>query len=886
MPSLNQIAKIIFIALIFLYSGAAKAASLTLTPSAISNTYSGIVSMNITGVTAGQNVYVEKFLSLDGGTNVDSSSSLVQMFGLTDGQASVFTNGATVVTNFNVPGDIDGVANGSITANLYPSFDFQQEFVGTYLFVVFSPTGNFTPLTNTFAVTNFPFPQKITGNVISNGVSATTLSNSVVVLLQSEGGDNTEPVGGVVVNSSGAYSIAVPVGAYNLVAFRTNYVASFATAPSVTVNANATVTTNISIVFGTNTISGRLVHADNTSKGLPGCSVQVQSTDRKYFALGVTDTNGNFNSSVIAEQWKVGPSGRSLLWNGFYLPNNIIVDTTTGSVSGLTFSVPKATAVFYGTVTDNHGNPLPGVALYSQDNSGNYNQMDGYTFTNGQYVAPAVGGLSNDSWQVSKDYGGPANYIYSQSFSQQNGGTNLNFGQAVQENFSGILATNFITGNVSFNGTNVVGVGVDAYTTINGLNYNSYADTDGNGHYSLPVVNSNTWSVSVNCNGGNDSLYNLLGQGNYQCPDNLNTNVAGNNPTVNFVIQPCSGIQMFDASPLPEGTNGDYYSYQFNASSCSGNFNWTVLDPADVPSGLTLYSGGAFNGTPNTSGTFSFTVQVSDGGSLTTNKTFSLTIAPASLPLSITTPTTLPNATNGTFYNLQVQASGGTPPYGWYVPNYSASLPGNLGVSTSGVLSGTVSATVQTYYFYLDVTDSVANFVEEQFTVSVVNPPLAPLVITNVSLPNGNVRMPYSAQLGAAGGQPPYTWQLALGSAPLPSGMILNPAGTISGTPTTNKISAFKVQVSDSISDTTNKVFAIIVNPDPVLGLPFWQTNRLSMLLNAASNQNYTLLMSTNLASTNWISILVTNKTTANSYLIVDPNATNRQRYYRVLIGP
>jgi hypothetical protein len=44
--------------------------------------------------------------------------------------------------------------------------------------------------------------------------------------------------------------------------------------------------------------------------------------------------------------------------------------------------------------------------------------------------------------------------------------------------------------------------------------------------------------------------------------------------------------------------------------------------------------------------------------------------------------------------------------------------------------------------------------------------------------------------------------------------------------------------------------------------------------------------MSTNLGSTNWLSLFVTNNTTANSFLLTDPNATNKLRFYRVLVGP
>jgi phage-related protein len=57
------------------------------------------------------------------------------------------------------------------------------------------------------------------------------------------------------------------------------------------------------------------------------------------------------------------------------------------------------------------------------------------------------------------------------------------------------------------------------------------------------------------------------------------------------------------------------------------------------------------------------------------------------------------------------------------------------------------------------------------------------------------------------------------------------------------------------------------------------------MRLTGAANQNYTVQMSTNLSSTNWISLFITNNATTNSFIVTDPNATNQQRFYRILIG-
>jgi hypothetical protein len=57
-------------------------------------------------------------------------------------------------------------------------------------------------------------------------------------------------------------------------------------------------------------------------------------------------------------------------------------------------------------------------------------------------------------------------------------------------------------------------------------------------------------------------------------------------------------------------------------------------------------------------------------------------------------------------------------------------------------------------------------------------------------------------------------------------------------------------------------------------------------LYTGTAGQNYTVQMSTNLSSTNWTTLFTTNSATTNAFIVVDPNVTNKQRFYRVLVGP
>jgi hypothetical protein len=121
----------------------------------------------------------------------------------------------------------------------------------------------------------------------------------------------------------------------------------------------------------------------------------------------------------------------------------------------------------------------------------------------------------------------------------------------------------------------------------------------------------------------------------------------------------------------------------------------------------------------------------------------------------------------------------------------------------------------------------------------------------------------------------------------LPGALAISTNGVISGIPATNGLFSFVVQVTDAGSNSKSQSLGLIINPKPSLGASAKSSGtQFQFRLTGAANQNYTIQVSTNLSSTNWTSLFVTNNTTTNSFIIVDPNASNSQRFYRTLIGP
>jgi hypothetical protein len=141
------------------------------------------------------------------------------------------------------------------------------------------------------------------------------------------------------------------------------------------------------------------------------------------------------------------------------------------------------------------------------------------------------------------------------------------------------------------------------------------------------------------------------------------------------------------------------------------------------------------------------------------------------LPLSINTccTTLAPDVGQSVAKNLFL--TGGAAPYTWSVA--SGQLPPGLALQTfsdprdaNNELVGTPT-TAGTYTFTMRVTDYQGDQATQQFTAT-INPPLQ---ITS-TMPAGTVGVPYSHDLTAQGGAPPYTWSI-FANDPLPPGLSL-----------------------------------------------------------------------------------------------------------------
>jgi hypothetical protein len=673
-----------FLGLVF---GAAASGAITfsVTPSTVADNNLGPITLQIGGLLTGEKVWVGKFADANNNGTVDTGDSLIQAFPLTDGQMTVVGGG----TNTNIPGDLDAAA-GSVKAllNLKAS-GVEQQLVGNYLFMLISPTGRFEPVGAPFQVSNATRGQSIAGAVQSGG---SPVPNAFILLFGPPiGGDGMNPIGGIIADNAGRFSIQAAPGDYTILAFRSNHVANFSTAPAVHLGAGVSATATVTMAPATRSISGRVSDAARSDSGLPGIMLPLQ-TDRGDIALGFTDTDGAFTVPVTSGQWEARPDDGNIQLLGFVpLTGSARVDAGAGSVSGLNIAVPKAVSLFYGHVRDALNQPMPGLAIYAEENSGMY-ECGAVTDDTGRYVM----GVTPGAWRLSIDNNNPAypNYI----FSQMQNLSQIDSGQAIQQHFGGIAANYRITGTVKGDGgAPVTGLGVYLNGTINATTYNAYTTTDDAGRFSLATA-PGTWRVGLSCEGNEG-----LGARGYSCAGEQTVVISNAEGQASFVVSSCPNLAVRTSS-LPAGQNGSNYYAQLEADGCQTPFHWSLAPGSpNLPAGLNLNDNGTLTGQCQNSGNFNFTVRVTDASMNASDRPLSIQIAGNSLQINTFQ---LPAATVGSFYSAQLTANGGQQPYAWSLALGSASLPPGLDLQTNGIVSGTPSIN-GSFYFMVKAVDSL-----------------------------------------------------------------------------------------------------------------------------------------------------------------------------------
>lgn len=222
-------------------------------------------------------------------------------------------------------------------------------------------------------------------------------------------------------------------------------------------------------------------------------------------------------------------------------------------------------------------------------------------------------------------------------------------------------------------------------------------------------------------------------------------------------------------APSSDGYIGTSFSHTFSVTGGKSAYTWRISS-GSLPTGLTLNaSTGALSGTPSSSGTFSYTVEVKDANARVATRAVTQTI------YNVMAITNAPAAYGyvGTAFSHTFQVSGGKSAYSWS----ATGLPAGISLSTSGVLSGTPT-TAATYNATITVKD--ANNKTATRSVSVVI--YGQLAISSTLPTAMQTRQTTAYAATATGGKTPYTYT----ASNLPAGISINAStGALTGTRTT-----------------------------------------------------------------------------------------------------
>ena len=312
-----------------------------------------------------------------------------------------------------------------------------------------------------------------------------------------------------------------------------------------------------------------------------------------------------------------------------------------------------------------------------------------------------------------------------------------------------------------------------------------------------------------------------------------------------------------ESPAMPDAVVGQMYGYNLtpsdgvpadaNATPKAGAaapgtaFTWSLAPGSSLPPGLALYQGAsapppsfpvgeaAIAGAPATAGTYSFTLQVTDGAGVVSQKVLTLRVANVAIVnQSLSSAQMGPDSASTPVYSQTLTAVGGSGGYSFSLVR--GTFPPGLVLSSGGTISGKPSGTGN-YNFTVQVA-SGGSVYWKAFSILVNSTSPAPMRITT------NDAVPFlwgiyrQLNLNAAGGSKPYSWSLAPGSGPVPDGMqvysdgrvitssIASGQGVLYGIPTRAGTFVYTLQVTDKNGNFARRTFTTYVTKLQRLPIP------------------------------------------------------------------
>ena len=290
--------------------------------------------------------------------------------------------------------------------------------------------------------------------------------------------------------------------------------------------------------------------------------------------------------------------------------------------------------------------------------------------------------------------------------------------------------------------------------------------------------------------------------------------LAGNTLSVDkvwsFTTAPTPTIT---TAALPAATETGTYSQALAFTGGVGPYAWIATG---LPAGLSINAAtGVISGAPN-SGTagaspYSVTVTVTDSEALSASQIFSLTVNPVP---SITTPGSVPAATETGAYTLPLIATGGTGTMTWN----AVGLPAGLSINpATGVISGAPnSGTAGASPYSASVTVTDANLVTSAALPLSITVNAAPTITTSSPIGAWTQGATATITFAAINGTGTLTWSSTTAptlAVAAPWLTLNSPAsGDLTGTaPMVTATYTFNITVTDSNGVSTTSLFSVVV---------------------------------------------------------------------------
>ena len=338
-----------------------------------------------------------------------------------------------------------------------------------------------------------------------------------------------------------------------------------------------------------------------------------------------------------------------------------------------------------------------------------------------------------------------------------------------------IGATNGVSPDASQSFTLTVnqaaGITSDASTTFSVGSAGSFTVTS-TGYPTAGLSESGTLPTGVTFTDNGDGTGTLAG-----------TPAAGSGGVYTITLTATNGVgtaasQSFTLSvnEPPAITSGSSTTFTVGSAgsftvTATGSPTAAITEVGSLPNGVTLVDNGdntaTLSGTPavGSGGTYPFSIKALNGIGSAATQGFTLTVHEGP---SFTSPDSA-TLSQKEFDTFTATAAGS--------PTPTITEWGNLpkGVTFSNGKFTGVPAKKGTYQLLLTASNGVGTNATQIFTLNVV-----PLGVTTTSLPPATEGTPYSQQLTAQGGLPPYKWKAT--AASLPTGLTLSKTGLLSGT--------------------------------------------------------------------------------------------------------